>query len=267
MGRNGRLSSRYRWLPCATAAVALHAAAALAFGAPPARSAADATGPAPIWLDVAVEPGPGDRPASGTGTEESGSRGTARPDLAPPTPRRRPQAVSRSEAPDDRRHRVAWRKAAPRTRAPAREREARPSDGEGVPKATGTDGTEAAGGAGGGQPASGGSGARGSGGNGRGSGGGAVRAPRLLARGDPCAGYFPIGAVAKRGQVQLDVTVDAQGHPRGAQVLAEMPGRQGFGPAARACARRLHFAPAHDDRGHAVSWHATIRVRFARSAH
>lgn len=100
--------------------------------------------------------------------------------------------------------------------------------------------------------------------NGQGA-GALLRAPRLLATRDPCAGFFPGTAEASRGQVQLSVDVDAQGRPHPTQTLLELPRGQGFESAAKACAAHLHFAPALDAQGHPVSARARIALRFERS--
>jgi hypothetical protein len=72
-------------------------------------------------------------------------------------------------------------------------------------------------------------------------------------------------AEAKRGQVQLSVHVDAQGHPHPTQTLLELPRGQGFENAAKACAAHLHFAPALDAQGRPVNASARIALRFERS--
>jgi outer membrane biosynthesis protein TonB len=92
-----------------------------------------------------------------------------------------------------------------------------------------------------------------------------LRGPRLLASHDPCAGFFPGTAEASRGQVQLSVDVDAQGHPHPTHTLLELPRGQGFESAAKACAAHLHFAPALDAQGHPVSARARIALKFERS--
>lgn len=89
--------------------------------------------------------------------------------------------------------------------------------------------------------------------------------PRLLVADDPCARYFPGGATAQHGQVQLEVHVDAQGHPHPVQTLLEQPLGQGFAGAAKACALRLSFAPARDEHGQPVAAQARIALRFERS--
>jgi hypothetical protein len=100
--------------------------------------------------------------------------------------------------------------------------------------------------------------------NGSGAAGGAAHGPGLLAFDSPCAGYFPAHANADHGEVQLSVDVDARGQARASTVLIEQPLHQGFGSAARACARQLHFAPAITDSGAAVPGHAKLKLRFDR---
>jgi TonB family protein len=86
--------------------------------------------------------------------------------------------------------------------------------------------------------------------------------PRLIARGDPCRGYFPTKSRAHRGEVMVDVDVDDHGRPREVHVLVEQPTAEGFGDAAMACARRLQFTPAADGHGAPVAGHAKLRLRF-----
>jgi TonB family protein len=100
--------------------------------------------------------------------------------------------------------------------------------------------------------------------NGLGASGGAAHGPGLLAFDSPCAGYFPARANADHGEVQLSIDVDARGQTRASTVLIEQPRNQGFGIAARACARQLHFAPAITDSGAAVPGHAKLKLRFDR---
>jgi TonB family protein len=92
-----------------------------------------------------------------------------------------------------------------------------------------------------------------------------MRGPQLLATRDPCAGYFPGTAAANRGDVQLAIDVDAQGHARAREIMLESPRGQGFEKAAKACASQLRFAPALDTQGHPVSGRARIALRFHRS--
>lgn len=92
---------------------------------------------------------------------------------------------------------------------------------------------------------------------------GLVHGPILRAA-TSCAGYFPVDARTGRGEVEIDVTVDAGGHARESHVLNEQPFGQGFGVAARGCVQTLSFAPAVDRSGAAVSGHAKLRLRFAR---
>ncbi len=91
-------------------------------------------------------------------------------------------------------------------------------------------------------------------------------APRAqLLSSSPCAGFFPGGAAADVGEVQVDVAVDATGHAALSSVLLERPAGQGFARAAQACASKLLFAPAHDGSGAAVPVHAKLRLVFKRA--
>ena len=92
-----------------------------------------------------------------------------------------------------------------------------------------------------------------------------LRAPRLIASRAPCAGYFPGAAEADRGQVQLSIDVDAEGHSHPSQTLSELPRGQGFENAAKACAAKLHFIPALDAHGQPVAAQARIALSFDRS--
>jgi TonB family protein len=92
----------------------------------------------------------------------------------------------------------------------------------------------------------------------------AARGPGLVAIGSPCSSFFPADADDDQGEVQIDVSVDAEGHTRASNVLIEAPRGQGFGNAARACVRRLHFAPARAAGGAPVAGHATLKLRFKR---
>lgn len=91
-----------------------------------------------------------------------------------------------------------------------------------------------------------------------------VLAPRLLARGDPCAGFFPAGAREEQGEVRVSVWVDPNGRSRASAILAERPMARGFGSAARGCVEHLTFAPARDRLGTAVAGRAELRIRFRR---
>lgn len=101
-------------------------------------------------------------------------------------------------------------------------------------------------------------------GGGTAAGAGRGRAPRLLATGDPCRGMFPYEARQDRGTVTVALRVGDTGVPTKARVLAEYPSGQGFGGAARACARHLMFEPATNAFGQAVSGQSVVRLRFAR---
>ena len=94
---------------------------------------------------------------------------------------------------------------------------------------------------------------------------GNLRGPGLLPVASPCRGFFPIGAKADHGQVQIHVHVDASGRARFHQLLAEEPRGQGFGSAAAACASALRFAPALNGEGIAIAGSAKLELRFDRS--
>lgn len=100
---------------------------------------------------------------------------------------------------------------------------------------------------------------------GAGTRGGAVHGPGLLAVRAPCRGYFPASAQADHGKVRIQIHVDPSGRPRLSQLLSELPLGQGFGPAARACAATLRFAPAVDGQGIAVAGEAKLELSFDRS--
>lgn len=101
-------------------------------------------------------------------------------------------------------------------------------------------------------------------GGGQGAVQGRAHGPALLALPHPCARYFPPSARANHGEVQVSVEVDAQGQTSASAVLVEAPLGQGFGPAARACIRELHFAPAVSGTGSAVPGHAKLKLSFDR---
>jgi hypothetical protein len=90
------------------------------------------------------------------------------------------------------------------------------------------------------------------------------RGPALLAAGDLCASYFPAHAHVDRGEVQIDVEVDASGRAHASAVMVEAPLGQGFAGAARECARWLRFAPALSQLGAPVAGHAKLKLRFKR---
>lgn len=98
-----------------------------------------------------------------------------------------------------------------------------------------------------------------------GLGGGVVRGPGLLPVASPCRGFFPLGATADHGEVQIDVHVDASGRAHFHRLLAETPRGQGFGSAAAACAAALRFAPARNHAGIAIAGNAKLELRFDRS--
>lgn len=110
-------------------------------------------------------------------------------------------------------------------------------------------------------------GARGSGSGSDGVGGGATAiqsGPRLLATANPCAGYFPVGSHASHGQARVYIEVGPDGRPALARTLRASPEGQGFGAAARACARRLRFTPARTRSGEAVTATAQVVLSFDR---
>jgi outer membrane biosynthesis protein TonB len=106
---------------------------------------------------------------------------------------------------------------------------------------------------------------------GGGSGGGSATSekpsfpPGLMAFGDPCRGYYPSAADVDHGEVRVVVRVGSDGSTRGSEVVAEVPARQGFGPAARACVSRLRFRPARDAWGGAIPGRAVLALSFDRS--
>lgn len=89
--------------------------------------------------------------------------------------------------------------------------------------------------------------------------------PGLLTASSPCRGFFPAEATVRSGAVQIAVHVDATGHATLSRLLTELPLGQGFGPAARACAAALRFAPAVNHEGVAVAGEAKLELRFSRS--
>jgi hypothetical protein len=89
-------------------------------------------------------------------------------------------------------------------------------------------------------------------------------APGLLAFTDPCRGYYPSGAAAEHGEVQLVVEVSAEGYTGTSHVTVESPSLQGFANAARACAKRLRFRPARDEEGVAIPGRAVLALSFDR---
>jgi hypothetical protein len=93
-----------------------------------------------------------------------------------------------------------------------------------------------------------------------------AQGPRLLAAGNPCAGYFPAGAHVAHGRVQVEVEVGANGRIAATRVMAEQPLGEGFAGAARACAAdRLQFTPARSSQGTPVEGHARLLLSFDRS--
>jgi hypothetical protein len=235
-----------------TLAIGLHVSVALAL---PAAETKRAPPPAAVWMDLGcAAPTTGaDKP---TGTPHAGAFAAAPPpparraQLRPSQPR--PATVARAEPTRARR--------APEPSAPA----AAASDPEttdavaGAAQPTGAGAEHAARtGAGDGPSWSGAGGTLAAGEP-------VAHGPDLLAYGAPCAGYFPAKARASHGEVQLALDVDARGHAQASAVLAEQPGGQGFASAARACARRLIFAPAMTRSGAHVAGHARVKLRFDR---
>jgi outer membrane biosynthesis protein TonB len=94
---------------------------------------------------------------------------------------------------------------------------------------------------------------------------GPIQPPNLLSRGEPCRGFYPAAADADHGEVRVVVDVESDGLAHGSTVLAEVPSRQGFATAARACVARLRFRPARDAAGGAVPGRAVLALRFDRS--
>jgi protein TonB len=89
--------------------------------------------------------------------------------------------------------------------------------------------------------------------------------PGLMAVGNPCRGFYPAAADVDHGEVRVVVRVGRDGTTRGSDVVEEVPSRQGFGPAARACVARLRFRPARDAGGDAIPGQALLALSFDRS--
>ncbi|HEX5658434.1 MAG TPA: hypothetical protein VFX59_14630 [Polyangiales bacterium] len=102
-------------------------------------------------------------------------------------------------------------------------------------------------------------------GAGQASSGAVVTRPALIASRNPCLGFFPAGAQADHGKVQVQVHVDETGHASASAIVVEAPLGQDFGRAARACAAALRFAPARDSHGLAVAGDAKLELHFHRS--
>ena len=88
------------------------------------------------------------------------------------------------------------------------------------------------------------------------------RGPKLLG-GAACAGYFPFDARASEGQVTVQLEVTPRGSVSRVRLLDESPQRNGFGAAARACAKHLRFEPAHEG-ADASSARAVVKLKFSR---
>lgn len=88
--------------------------------------------------------------------------------------------------------------------------------------------------------------------------------PRLLGSADPCHGLFPWRARSNHGEVTLSLWVDPAGHPHPERVIDEHPRGEGFAEAARACAQRLRFSAAHDERGAAIAARSVVKLDFDR---
>ena len=86
--------------------------------------------------------------------------------------------------------------------------------------------------------------------------------PRLNGRAH-CAGYFPHMAHTAAGNARVRVRANHRGVVSHVDVLAEQPRREGFGAAALACARQLHFSAATLD-GKPVAGEAVLQLRFRR---
>lgn len=89
------------------------------------------------------------------------------------------------------------------------------------------------------------------------------RAPRLN-ESDPCRGFFPRNASNDTAQASVLVTIGKNGGVSSARVVAENPGGQGFGQAARACMMTKRFVPALDRSGDPAATALRVNVRFSR---
>jgi hypothetical protein len=92
------------------------------------------------------------------------------------------------------------------------------------------------------------------------------RRPRLKSSWNPCSNVFPSEATADYGTVTIALAVSSSGAAALPHVLSESPVGQGFGQAARACAAQLHFHPAVDVTGVAVTSNSVVRLKFAKLA-
>lgn len=273
MGRIGAFFlEQQRWWLCAGMAATMHVAVFHGLPATTAKAREDAPIPPTLWLETSDEP-----------IAERSTGGSTDRDPEASSARQDPAENGRS-------HSRAWR--APvrekQSAQPFREiREVNPkteprieSDNESSPlllaadssaaepaaSAVGAGEDDASRGGVGGSSSTGrsGGGLRGEGQGFAGTGEEHGTRPRLFTSTDPCAGYFPRHAHVPAGEVRLAVWVDATGHARVSQVIAERPLREGFGPAARGCVEKLRFAPARDDHGMAVPGRAELRIRFRR---
>lgn len=86
--------------------------------------------------------------------------------------------------------------------------------------------------------------------------------PKLLG-GAACAGYFPFDARASEGQVTVQLEVTPRGSVSRVRLLDESPQRNGFGAAARACAKHLRFEPAREG-ADATGARAVVKLKFSR---
>lgn len=82
--------------------------------------------------------------------------------------------------------------------------------------------------------------------------------------GTDCSAHFPSGARVAEGSATLELDVAASGATTASRVIAEQPKDQGFGVAARACARGIRFSPALDGAGQATSGKVEIRLVLRR---
>lgn len=223
----------------------VHVAIVLGFPAAPTSEPAVGTeSPGLVWL----EPGPG----AGS-TSEGGVAASEAPSAAPARAHRSSsrgpsaQAATLPTAPSE--------PTSPHSEGPATA-EGGADTGEALAGAGATAGAGALGAGPTGGP---------SGAGGRHGGGEPVSGPRLLASGNPCAGYFPASAQVAHGRVQVEVEVGVDGRIASTRVMAEQPLGEGFAGAARACADRLLFTPAHTSRGTPVEGHARLLLSFDRS--
>lgn len=246
MGKASRIEAISRWICAAVGALAAHGALLLTdLDAPAVAIETETT---LVWLEAAPEPvrhdagsraeAPAASHAEVTARQSARRKRSARalPSWTSPAPEPAAQPLAAGAPPD----------------AEAAEPNAEPS-ASGV--ATGTAGALAAGMAtSSGQGAAGVAGAQ-----------PPVSPPSLVAFGDPCRGFYPAVANADHGEVRVVVRVDRDGSTHDSEIVAEMPSRQGFASAARACVARLRFRPARDALGGAVPGRAVLALSFDRS--